>query len=85
MTITYINCKCSSFSHTIRVADIDYEPLKPAVVIEVKLNHEIPWYKRILVAIRYVFRLESNEYSETILEREQMQELRDFLNEHICR
>lgn len=45
-------CECSSFLHTLRITS-DRED--GTVWIEVPLNPHLPWWRRILLAFRYVF------------------------------
>lgn len=58
----YFNCSCADFSHTLRfVIDLDRGsdyPI-PTIYTETKLNHYLPWYKRIWIGIRYIF---GNDY-----------------------
>jgi len=56
--------------------------LNAELSIESRLNISIPWYKRILVAFRYLLGYDSSCYyfGETLLNREEIIKLRDYLN-----
>ena len=53
--------------------------------LHVQMSHYIPWYKRILVAIRYILGMEvkNYHYAETLLSVEEAERLRDSLNKYI--
>jgi hypothetical protein len=50
----YFDCICHSPEHTLRfVLDLDTDD--PIIYTEIFLNQYRPWYKRIWVAIKYIF------------------------------
>jgi len=75
----YFECMCHSPEHVLRV-EID-EDFK-CVVFTTYLDHYLPWYKRIIVAIRYVLGFEPSQYghfSETLLKDEDTKKLIELL------
>lgn len=57
----FFECACHSFDHTLRfVLDLDEQQDEdeiafPTLYTEIQLNHYIPWYKRIILGIKYIF------------------------------
>lgn len=56
----YFDCVCGSFDHTLRfVLDLDEnhdDDLSfPTLYTEIALGHYLPWYKRIILGIKYIF------------------------------
>lgn len=52
MTTHYFDCKCSSSEHTLRFV---YDPLENEIYTEVFLDQNRGFFKRIWVAIKYIF------------------------------
>jgi len=55
----YFTCVCGDFDHTLRFVldlDRDSEYQFPTIYVECQLNEYMPWYKRILIAIKYIFK-----------------------------
>jgi len=52
----YFECACGSAEHTIRFT-LDTQNMPPLISADIYLDHYIPWYNRIWVAIKYVFKL----------------------------
>lgn len=53
----YFTCECGSFEHTLRfVLDLDENSNHPVPTIysEISLNHYLPWYKRLIIGIKYI-------------------------------
>jgi len=51
--VYHVDCQCMSEEHTIRFV---YSPEENEVYTSVYLNNFEPWYKRIWLAIRYIFK-----------------------------
>ena len=54
----YFTCECGKFDHTLRfILDLDENSIIPIPTIyaELGLNHYLPWYKRLIIGIKYVF------------------------------
>lgn len=50
----YFSCSCSSDEHTLRFI-IDEDPMFPELYTSVYLHQYRSWYKRLWIAIKYVF------------------------------
>jgi hypothetical protein len=57
----HLQCACHYPDHIVRVT-LDTSESPPEISISPLLSHHLPWYKRILVAIRYVLRLGSDKH-----------------------
>lgn len=75
----YFDCECSDFNHTFRFV---YDQTDNAVWLEVRLNQYLPWYKRVWVALKYIFKCRPayGHYDTTILRHEDLGKLDDLLN-----
>jgi len=51
-TLQRFECTCMTFDHNVRF-EVDNEI--GTISISVPLNHWLPWWKRLLLAIKYVF------------------------------
>lgn len=84
MKHVYIECQCSSVEHIVKVA-IDEEEAEPysKVWFEFLLNHWRPWYKRIWIGLKYMFKYQSKfgAFDTVCLEREQAERLIAILRE----
>jgi|694.fasta_scaffold62640_5 hypothetical protein len=60
----YFDCACHSFDHSLRfVLDLDKnvkddEMSFPTIYTEIALGTYLPWYKRIVLSVKYVFGFE---------------------------
>lgn len=55
----YFTCCCIDFDHTLRFVldlDRDSEQPYPTMYVECQLNESAAWYKRIWIAIKYIFK-----------------------------
>jgi hypothetical protein len=75
-------CNCSSLEHHL-IFHFDPElGSNDLMFVNMNLNHYLPWYKRILRAVGYVFGRKSRygDYDEVVLTREQVERIRDRFN-----
>lgn len=77
----YLDCSCSLLNHVIRITyfEDDLDQLYLEIVIS-----NYPWYKRLWIGISYILGLNirrSYYTEETVLDKNKIIELRDFLNE----
>ena len=78
----YYECDCTDSDHVIRV-ETDHDADWEECVISTQLAPLHPWYKRIWVAVKYVFNPHGGNYShwhDTILNLDSTRELRDQLD-----
>lgn len=53
METLYADCQCSDFNHTFRFT---LDPSDGELWLDVRLNRYEPWYRRVWIAVRYVFK-----------------------------
>lgn len=74
-------CNCSGLDHNVV---FDYDEQYGELIIHAQLNHYLPWYKRIPLAIRYIFGYDTHRchYIETVLLKggNEIQKIKDLLN-----
>lgn len=51
----YIDCQCQSADHVIRFTIDEYPDEKPELYIEVQLHQHRSFWKRLVLAVKYVF------------------------------
>lgn len=81
----YVECACTSDEHLVRITcDIDdkHPERDSNVYINVQLSTYLPWYKRVVRAVRYVFGYECKygHWDEAMLNMEQVGKLHMFLH-----
>lgn len=75
-------CDCEDLSHQFIITycnDTD----APSISVQVKLTTWLPWYKRLWVAIKYLFRpgeCRFGEYDEVLLKRSDAVRLQNVVN-----
>lgn len=75
----YVECECTSAEHTLRFTiDVDDE----VIYTEVHLNPWQPWYKRVWMAVKYVFgyRCKYGNWDCTMLNVKQVEQLELVIN-----
>jgi len=75
----YFECQCSDYNHLIR---FNMSELDGDVYVDVRLNHYERWYKRIWIALKYVFKKDHSygHYDITLLREEDFHRLHDLLD-----
>lgn len=77
-------CQCGGYS---RDHDVVYryypDDNHPDFTVTTGLNHYLPWYKRVVIAIKYALGIDNTHhfYTEQTLSVEEVTKLRNFLNE----
>jgi len=79
MEFKYLTCKCGDFMHTVRFT-LDTEDGE--LWIETHMNHELPWYMRAWVALRYVLAMPTKygHFDVSMIEPKDVGDLRDMLD-----
>lgn len=74
----YIECACSSTEHTLRFT---FDPEDGTVYVHVFLESDYRWYKRLLVAVKYIFgyKCKYGHWDETLIVPEEAKRLSDML------
>lgn len=75
-------CDCNTVEHQF-VITYDNDPTDDFLYIEPRLNHYLPFYKRILQAIQYVFNRADGSYDTIVLRKNDMQRLVDVVNKKL--
>ena len=75
-------CQCDSIEHTLIATYDEQEDLEPWVSLSVHLKQYFPWYKRIWVAIKYIFGHQSNygAFDEFIFKKEDVNKLQKIVD-----
>lgn len=71
-----IDCACHHPDHLLRISIVDGD-----LILSVRLNQYYPWYKRIYLAILYIFGYSiKSQYDEIILNKSGQHKLRDLID-----
>lgn len=76
-------CDCHTPEHQFVVSYFPDDPEDPLVYVQPRLNHYLGFWKRLCKGLGYIFMAKEASYDEVILNKEQMTELRDLLNEKL--
>jgi len=77
-------CDCGDISHQFVISMDTISKDWEYVGVEVKLNRNLPWYKRLVVAFRYLFRMHPSrfgDYDEVILNKHHAPQLQNVVDE----
>lgn len=77
----FFDCACHSKEHLIA---FEYVPDDNLLSTHISLNHYLPWYKRIVVAFKYVFSIKRNGHSDWnvwLLHWQDAQRLKTFFDQ----
>lgn len=83
MKTLYIECDCGSFNHLTRFGY--FEDDNEFVYLNTQLNHYLPWYKRLWIAINYLFarEVEQCNYTESCISVDTRKQLIAFLQQSL--
>ena len=79
----YIECDCMSFDHVVRFQDMGDDGIN----IDIRLNHYLPWYKRVWYGARYILGLNARtgwQYDTVEIYGEKVKALRNFCDNWLC-
>ena len=85
----FFQCICKNISHQMHYSDIPYcengKIVYDEVFLEIHLSQSMPWYRRIISAITYVFgyRTKYGNWDTLALSNADLIRLRDMLNASI--
>lgn len=76
----YFDCQCSSSEHTLR---FNLDSTDGHIYISTHLTHFLPWYKRVLQAVKYIFGYHSKygHFDCTELKPNEYSKLKELLDE----
>ena len=75
-------CDCRDNTHNTKVlVDKDNDE----VLLYASLNHYLPWYKRLLPAVKYLFGIDNTfvQYTETYMNVEEYKKVLNEINKHL--
>ncbi len=85
----FIRCECGSLEHTVHFQASDFieGPDWPELIINVHLVSHDNFFKRLWVGLRYAlgYNCKYGHWDEVLLWQDKIIELRDYLNEILCR
>ena len=80
----WVDCQCSYPSHAIRFSRDEGEPgWEPEFTVDQIVHPSPGFFKRVLLALRFIFRKRPLYLSSTLLELDSLLELRDLLDRSI--
>lgn len=77
-----LKCACGDTKEHIAIFDFDEQDWKDTLSVGLYLNHYLPWYKRLVLAVKYVLGIDNTyqHYVEGIYNKDEVARLRDWLN-----
>lgn len=87
MKTKWIECECLSPEHAIRFSTFDKMDDPEFLCIEVRPNLYRPWYKRVLIGIKYILGLEdkASYYDITMLGSQRVEALIEYLTDELAK
>ena len=83
----HFDCDCTSPDHQVIFSAWEEtgEPWDEEMFVHVSLNESLPWYKRVVAAVLYVFGLPAWRwhYDDVVLRKEDAERMRTFLDKFI--
>lgn len=78
----YFECQCASFNHIFKIV---HDQKDNSVWLETHLNHYLPWYKRVVAAFRFIFKMKScyDHFDSTMLCPKDMESLTYLVDDYI--
>jgi len=73
-----VECQCYDLAHRVRFS---YDEDDTNWLIEMVATAWVPWYKRLWVAIKYIFKFDIIEYAEVIADKEDLETLTKYVTE----
>ena len=77
----YFDCQCDNFDHVIRFT---YDRNPPEIIVEVRMNDWLPWWKRFIVAFKYLFKMTRKtgfDYDCTLLKKNDLPKLENMIEQ----
>ena len=87
----FFDCECRSIDHLMRVSiyqwvDSPTEEHEVDLSFCIQASPYLPWYKRLLAAVKYIFTGDSNEwYSSTLLRHNDVPRLKEIIKDYETR
>lgn len=76
-----VHCECGDLAHVIKFYRIEWDYWTEDVEYgaEFLLNHYLPWYKRIVPSLKYLFGYPGVGFDSVILRKSDLQRINDIL------
>ena len=87
----YFDCECGSIDHLMRVdiyqwVDNPTEEHEVDLAFYIQASPYLPWYKRIVAAVKYIFNSDGNEwYSSTLMRHKDVPRLKAIIKDYETR
>ena len=85
---TFLECSCGCARHTLRFSRYrGFDDFDKFLVVDMHLGHYMSRFKRLWYGLQYIFGFKSSygAFDEVLLERRDVEKLRDLCNEHLKR
>lgn len=76
-------CECENPEHMFRIKAGADGKAYHALEFSVHLNHYLPWYKRVWLALKYVFRVGDDHFDTVMLDVRDVRHLRDCVEDFL--
>jgi hypothetical protein len=81
--VLHLDCECNSPEHITRYSLWYWgDDVPPELLVEVQAGHYLPWYKRIVVAIKYIFGYEGVKWHDAYFKRTDIDKLQKMLDDY---
>lgn len=77
-----LDCACHSPEHIIRFSLYDWDSDFPELLVEVQANHHLPWYKRIVPSVKYLFGAPSLRWHDAMVKDEDIPRLKGLITKY---
>lgn len=77
----YFDCQCDNFDHVIRFT---YDRNPPEISVEVRMNDWLPWWKRVILALKYIFKMHRGlgmDYNLSLLKKDDLPKLENMIEQ----
>ena len=78
--VEYFTCECTSSDHMVIVGVYTYTDDNPEFYMQVTADNFLPFYKRVWVAIKYIFRQPSLKWHDVLLSNKDVYRLQNCIN-----
>jgi len=78
----FLDCACGSPDHLVRYSLWNWNDGEPELSLMVQASEYRPWYRRLVVGLKYIFGFEPLRWHDALLKREDAGKLMDMLKEY---
>lgn len=77
-----LDCECGSAEHIIRFSLYDWDTDFPEFLVEVQASHFLPWYKRLVVSIKYLFGIPGLHWHDSMIRSKDVPKLKELIEKY---